>query len=52
MGSPRIKGNTDLLMDEALKGAQSQGAEVEKIVVAAGEGAKASLQAHKYLQRL
>ncbi|MCK5653936.1 MAG: flavodoxin family protein [Dehalococcoidia bacterium] len=33
MGSPRIKGNTDLLMDEALKGAQSQGAEVEKIVV-------------------
>ena len=33
MGSPRIKGNTDLLLDEALKGAQSQGAEVEKIVV-------------------
>jgi multimeric flavodoxin WrbA len=33
MGSPRIKGNTDLLIDEALKGAQSQGAEVEKIVV-------------------
>ena len=33
MGSPRIKGNTDLLMDEALKGAQSQGAEVEKLVV-------------------
>src|SRR4030043_2019680 len=31
MGSPRIKGNTDLLLDEALKGAQSQGAEVEKI---------------------
>ncbi len=34
MGSPRIKGNTDLLLDEALKGAQSQGAEVEKITVA------------------
>ncbi|HUT67133.1 MAG TPA: flavodoxin family protein [Dehalococcoidales bacterium] len=33
MGSPRIKGNTDLLLDEALKGAQSQGAETEKIVV-------------------
>lgn len=33
MGSPRIKGNTDLLLDEALKGAQSRGAEVEKIVV-------------------
>ena len=33
MGSPRIKGNTDLLLDEALKGAQSQGAEVEKVIV-------------------
>lgn len=33
MGSPRIKGNTDLLLDEALKGAQTQGAEVEKIIV-------------------
>jgi len=33
MGSPRIKGNTDLLLDEALRGAKSQGAEVEKIVV-------------------
>ena len=33
MGSPRIKGNTDLLLDEALKGAQSQGAEIEKIIV-------------------
>ena len=33
MGSPRLKGNTDLLLDEALKGAQSQGAEVEKILV-------------------
>jgi len=32
MGSPRIKGNTDLLLDEALRGAQSQGAEVEKLV--------------------
>ena len=33
MGSPRIKGNTELLLDEALKGAQSQPAETEKIVV-------------------
>ena len=33
MGSPRIKGNTDLLLDEALKGAQSREAEVEKIIV-------------------
>lgn len=33
MGSPRIKGNTDLLLDEALKGAQCQGAEIEKIIV-------------------
>ena len=33
MGSPRIEGNTDLLLDEALRGAQSQGAEVEKIIV-------------------
>jgi len=33
MGSPRIKGNSDLLLDEALKGAQSQGAEAEKIIV-------------------
>ena len=33
MGSPRIKGNTDLLLDEALKGARSQQAEIGKIVV-------------------
>jgi len=33
MGSPRIKGNTDLLLDEALKGAQSQGVHVEKVIV-------------------
>jgi len=33
MGSPRVKGNTDLLLAEALKGAQSQQAEVEKLVV-------------------
>ena len=32
MGSPRIKGNTDLLLDEALKGAESRGAETEKII--------------------
>ncbi len=33
MGSPRLKGNTDLLLDEALKGAKNRGATVEKIVV-------------------
>lgn len=33
MGSPRIKGNSDLLLDEALKGAQSQRAETEKVLV-------------------
>ncbi len=33
MGSPRIRGNTDLLLDEALKGARGQGAEIEKIIV-------------------
>jgi multimeric flavodoxin WrbA len=33
MGSPRLKGNTDLLLDEALRGAQDKGAEVEKITV-------------------
>ena len=33
MGSPRINSNTDLLLEEALKGAQSQQAEVEKIAV-------------------
>jgi multimeric flavodoxin WrbA len=33
MGSPRINGNTDLLLDEALKGARSVGADVEKITV-------------------
>lgn len=33
MGSPRIKGNTDLLLDRALAGTHSQGAEVEKIIV-------------------
>lgn len=33
MGSPRIGGNTDLLLDEALRGLRSRGAETEKIVV-------------------
>ena len=32
MGSPRLKGNSDLLLDEALKGAQGQGIEIEKII--------------------
>jgi multimeric flavodoxin WrbA len=33
MGSPRIKGNTDLLLDEALKGAQAEEVQVEKITI-------------------
>jgi multimeric flavodoxin WrbA len=33
MGSPRVGGNTDVLMDEALRGARSAGAFAEKIVV-------------------
>lgn len=31
MGSPRLGGNTDLLVDKAIEGAKSKGAEVEKI---------------------
>jgi multimeric flavodoxin WrbA len=33
MGSPRIKGNTDVLTEEALRGAASKGATTEKIIV-------------------
>jgi multimeric flavodoxin WrbA len=33
MGSPRSGGNTDLLLDEALRGAESGGASVEKLVI-------------------
>jgi multimeric flavodoxin WrbA len=33
MGSPRIRSNTDLLLSEALKGAESLGADIERIVV-------------------
>ena len=33
MGSPRLGGNTDLLLDAVLSGTQSQGAEVEKLVI-------------------
>ena len=33
MGSPRIKGNTDLLLDEALRGAADSKADIEKIIV-------------------
>jgi multimeric flavodoxin WrbA len=33
MGSPRIGGNTDLLLDEALKGAQEKGAQTEKLII-------------------
>lgn len=33
MGSPRRKSNTDLLLDQALAGAEASGAQVEKIAV-------------------
>ncbi len=33
MGSPGLEGNSDLLLDEALRGARSQQATVEKLVV-------------------
>ncbi len=32
-GSPRIGGNTDVLLDEALKGARAKGSRIEKIVL-------------------
>lgn len=32
-GSPRIGGNTDILLDKALEGASSNGAEIEKIIL-------------------
>ena len=35
MGSPRREGNTEILMDEVLKGAQSKGAETEKLIMSA-----------------
>ncbi len=33
MGSPRIGGNTDILLNKALEGAASQGADIDKIIV-------------------
>ncbi len=33
MGSPRVGGNSDILMDEALAGAKNAGADVEKIIL-------------------
>ena len=33
MGSPRIGGNTELLLDQALAGAEASGAKVEKVIV-------------------
>jgi len=33
MGSPRIGGNSDILLDEALAGAKAAGADVEKIIL-------------------
>ena len=33
LGSPRVRGNSDILLDQALTGAKETGAEVEKIVL-------------------
>ena len=33
LGSPRLKGNSDILLDQALAGAQEAGAKIEKIVL-------------------
>lgn len=33
LGSPRIKGNSDILLDEALRGAKDAGARTEKVVL-------------------
>ena len=33
LGSPRVGGNSDILLEQALSGAKSAGAEVEKIVL-------------------
>lgn len=33
LGSPRIKGNSDILLDEALRGAKDCGAKTEKVVL-------------------
>jgi multimeric flavodoxin WrbA len=33
LGSPRIEGNSDILLDQALTGAREAGAEVEKIIL-------------------
>jgi multimeric flavodoxin WrbA len=33
MGSPRIGGNSDILLDDALAGAKDAGAQVEKIIL-------------------
>lgn len=32
-GSPRIGGNTDILLDKALEGAKAKGAEIEKVIL-------------------
>ena len=32
-GSPRMGGNTDILLDKALEGAQGKGSEIEKVIL-------------------
>jgi multimeric flavodoxin WrbA len=34
LGSPRVRGNSDILLEQALEGARDAGAEVEKVVLA------------------
>ena len=34
LGSPRVGGNSDVLLDQALAGARDTGAEIEKIILA------------------
>lgn len=33
LGSPRVRGNTDVLMDRALAGTKDAGADVEKVIL-------------------
>jgi len=33
LGSPRVRGNSDILLDQALAGAKEMGARVEKIIL-------------------
>lgn len=45
-GSPRAKGNSDLLCDEFIRGAEEAGHQVEKILLRAGLAMPVSKQGH------